>query len=232
MYLKQSTAVTVKLGPFLDESNGYDEETGLTISQADVRLSKAGGDFAQKNESSAATHDEAGYYDVDLDTTDTNTLGPLVVAVAETGARPYRKDYTVISAESYRLLVEGHDDIDQSDVPASRTAVIQQSSGSGLYAADTLEISVGDTDVLYAFDFRKDLRGERIASITSVTIYQSGGGAATEVTDSGTYWKDGTVAKAKLTGVSAATGLYAEVIVVYTNTTGTRKATVPITCVA
>ena len=47
MWLKQSTAVTVKMGPFLDETDQKTVETGLTISQADIRLFKNGGDFAQ-----------------------------------------------------------------------------------------------------------------------------------------------------------------------------------------
>ena len=51
MFLKQSTAYTFRLGPFLDDTDGKTAETGLTISQADVRLSKGGGNFAQKNES-------------------------------------------------------------------------------------------------------------------------------------------------------------------------------------
>ena len=54
LFLKQSTAVTVKIGPFVDEDDGKTAETGLTISQADVRLTKNGGNMAQKNESSAA----------------------------------------------------------------------------------------------------------------------------------------------------------------------------------
>ena len=41
-YLKQSTAVDVILGPFVDEDDGKTAETGLTIAQADVRLSKNG----------------------------------------------------------------------------------------------------------------------------------------------------------------------------------------------
>ena len=49
LYLKADTAVTLKIGPFLDDSDGKTAETGLTIAQADVRLSKNGGDIAQKN---------------------------------------------------------------------------------------------------------------------------------------------------------------------------------------
>jgi len=97
-WLKQSTAVTVKLGPFLDESDGKTAETGLTISQADVRLSKNGGNFAQKSSASACTHDESGWYDCALDATDTGTLGRLVVAVHESGALPVWREFVVVPA--------------------------------------------------------------------------------------------------------------------------------------
>ena len=60
LWLKQSTAVSVKIGPFLDEDDGKTAETGLTIAQADVRLSKNGANIAQKTESSSCTHDELG----------------------------------------------------------------------------------------------------------------------------------------------------------------------------
>lgn len=112
LYLKQSTAATIKLGPFLDEDDGKTAETGLTLSQADFRLSKNGGDFAQKNESSSGTHDELGYYDVALDTTDTNTLGRLLIAVQESGALPVWKEFMVVTANVYDSLVGGSDYLD------------------------------------------------------------------------------------------------------------------------
>lgn len=108
-FLKQSTAVTLKLGPFVDEDDGKTAETGLTISQADVRLSKNGGNMAQKNESTSCTHDEIGFYDCPLDTTDTGTLGRLLVAVHETGALPVWAEYMVLPANTYDSLVSGSD---------------------------------------------------------------------------------------------------------------------------
>ncbi len=102
--LKQSTAATIKLGPFIDDGDGKSAETGLTISQADIRLSKNGGDFAQTNNAAGATHDEFGYYDIPLDTTDTNTLGRLRVAVSESGALPVWQDFLVVTANVYDTL--------------------------------------------------------------------------------------------------------------------------------
>lgn len=104
LFLKQSTAVTVKIGPFLDDSDGKTAETALTIAQADVRLSKNGGNIAQKNESTSCTHDELGVYDCPLDTTDTNTLGRLQLWVAESGALPVWHEFMVVTANVYDTL--------------------------------------------------------------------------------------------------------------------------------
>jgi len=114
-FLRQSTAVTVKIGPFTDDTDGATLETGLTISQADVRLSKVGGSYAQKNESSACSHDENGEYDCALNATDTNTVGILKLLVKESGALVVWHSYMVIPANAYDSLVAGTDYL-QGDV--------------------------------------------------------------------------------------------------------------------
>lgn len=106
-WLRQSTAVDIGLGPFVDATDGVTAETALTISQADVRLKKNNGNWAQKNQSSSATHEENGWYEVNLDTTDTNTLGILIVAVNESGALPVWKEFLVVPAAVYDALVSG-----------------------------------------------------------------------------------------------------------------------------
>ena len=108
-WLKQSTATTVKLGPFFDEDDGKTEEVGLTISQADIRLSKNGAAFAQTNNAAGATHDENGWYGVPLDTTDTGTLGRLTVAIHESGALAVWEKYLVVPANVYDSLFLGTD---------------------------------------------------------------------------------------------------------------------------
>tara|TARA_Y100000401_G_scaffold30623_1_gene22374 strand:+ start:13029 stop:15281 length:2253 start_codon:yes stop_codon:yes gene_type:complete len=104
MFLKQSTAYTFRFGPFLDDTDGKTAETGLTISQADIRLSKGGGNFAQKNESSSSSHDEIGFYIVVLDATDTNTCGELLVACHESGALPVFKTFYVLEEAIYDAM--------------------------------------------------------------------------------------------------------------------------------
>ncbi len=95
--LRQSTATTIILGPFVDNADGATTETGLTISQADIRVSKNGAAFAQKNDTNAATHMENAQYACALNTTDTNTLGWLRVSVYESGALIWWQDYQVVT---------------------------------------------------------------------------------------------------------------------------------------
>ncbi len=99
--LRQSTAVDVLFGPFLDETNGKDAETGLTITQAEVRLSKNGGNMAQKSEATSLVHDELGHYVCKLNGTDTNTLGTLKVMVHESGALSVWEWFSVINQNDW-----------------------------------------------------------------------------------------------------------------------------------
>lgn len=113
--LKQSTATTLLLGPFVDSTDGVTAETALTISQSDVQLWKEGGTtLAQKNDATSATHRSLGMYTCPVNTTDTATLGLLSVNVQESGALPIRQDYTVVPANVYDSMVLGTDLLDSS----------------------------------------------------------------------------------------------------------------------
>lgn len=94
----------VPIGPFLDATDAVTAETGLTITQPDIRLKKNGGAWAQKNAAQTLSHEENGYYEVTLDATDTDTLGLLRLAVAESGALPIWEDFMVMPANVWDSL--------------------------------------------------------------------------------------------------------------------------------
>lgn len=100
-FLRQGTAVDILIGPFLDEDDGKTAETGLTLAQADIKLSKNGAALAQKNDDTTATHDSDGYYKCELDATDTGTIGQLTVIIHESGALPVRHEYQVVEQAEY-----------------------------------------------------------------------------------------------------------------------------------
>lgn len=153
LLLKQSTAATVVLGPFVDSTDGVTAETGLTISQADVRLSKNGGAFAQKNDANAATHMENGYYSCALNTTDTGTLGRLRAAVNESGALPVWQDFMVVPANVYDSLVGGSDNLQvhAAEISAgliTATALADNAITAAKIAADAIGASELATDAV------------------------------------------------------------------------------------
>lgn len=98
IFVKQSTAVGVVIGPFVDDTDGKTAETALTLSQADCLLMKNAGAAAQKNDATSATHLAIGHYKVPLNTTDTATLGVMRLSIHETGALPCFLDLMVMPA--------------------------------------------------------------------------------------------------------------------------------------
>ena len=100
--LRAGTAVDVLIGPFLDITDGATAETGETPA---VKLSKNGQALAAKNDATTPVHDADGYHNCELDATDTNTVGNLVLTVAATAtALPIRHEFQVLAASAYDTL--------------------------------------------------------------------------------------------------------------------------------
>lgn len=178
-FLKQSTAATIKLGPFLDPADGVTAEVALTIQKADVRISANGGNMAaasadQGASDAGAPHDELGYYDISLDATDTASVGRLKVMVSESGALPVWDEFMVVPANVYDSLVGGTDLLDTNaakiaeatpttyDRVTERNAIadavaarfgkaltVDGTPAAGLFAASVLDSGLSDQDDFY-----------------------------------------------------------------------------------
>lgn len=106
--LKQSTASQeVPLGPFVDATDGVTQETALTISNTDIKIWKSGATTLADKNSGGATHISNGIYYAVLDATDTDTLGPLVIFVQESGALPVRLECVVLTANNFDAAIAG-----------------------------------------------------------------------------------------------------------------------------
>jgi len=109
LLLRQSTTVTVKIGPFLDKTDGVTEEIALNPT---VQVSKNGGVFANRNSATAITHDGNGWYAVELNTTDTNTLGRLQVRVHAAATHlPVWHEFMVLPDNVFNSLVNNTDSL-------------------------------------------------------------------------------------------------------------------------
>lgn len=122
--LKQSTAVVISFGPFLDKTDGVTLEVGLIAAldhaATGIMLSKNGAALAVRHAAvTASVYDAHGFYRVTLDTTDTATLGSLKVVYTDAATcLPVWDEYTIVPANVYDSLVLGTDllDVDFHDV--------------------------------------------------------------------------------------------------------------------
>jgi len=132
MYLKQSTASqSVLIGPFVDDTDGTTPETGLTIANTDIRLSANGGNLAAKN-SGGGTHDEAGWYAITLDATDTATVGRLQLHCKMTGALMVHNDFHVLEEAVYDDLFAASAGGYLKPTTAGRTLDVASTGEAGL----------------------------------------------------------------------------------------------------
>jgi hypothetical protein len=140
-WLRQSTAVTVALGPFVDQTDGFTLENALTITSTDCLLSKNGAAFAVPSDTGAATvMSTTGHYAKALNATDTNTLGILRVFVNEAGALPVWEDYTVVTQNTWdSFFASDRLQVDVEEIGAgiiTATAIAADAIGASELAAD------------------------------------------------------------------------------------------------
>lgn len=185
-WLKQSTAFTFRIGPFVDSTDGVTAETALSIAQADIQISKNGGAFAQTSASPTTTHDADGWYQCPLTSTDTNTLGPLTVQIVMAGALPVWEHFMVLPANVYDSLVGGSDylQVDTVQIEGS-DATTQISSSSGAIdsrvANGTAQAATASTlQLASASTFADD---ELIGAVAVITGGTTGVGQSRVITD-------------------------------------------------
>jgi len=121
--LKQSTSVKVIIGPFVDVTDGYTPETGITLGAADAAEILKHDSATVVDISSntwAAVTSADGLYALTLSTTDTNTVGMMTVYIYDTSVcRPVRADFMVVEANAYDSLVAGTDDLEVDAIAVS-----------------------------------------------------------------------------------------------------------------
>jgi hypothetical protein len=116
--LKQSTSVVINFGPAVSKTDAVTLQTGL-VSALDnattgIMLSKNGGTLAVRHATvTASAYDAYGFYKVTLDTTDTGTLGILLVTYQDaTTLLPVWMYFAVVPANVYDCVINGTDNLD------------------------------------------------------------------------------------------------------------------------
>jgi len=110
-FLRANTPVDVLIGPFVEDDNIGDTPCiGLVL---DVEVSKNGQGLANKTDITVPAHDGGGnvdgYYNCELDATDTNTEGSLVLVAHHADALPVRHDYMVMAEAAWDSMFVAKD---------------------------------------------------------------------------------------------------------------------------
>lgn len=163
MILKQSTAVDVLIGPFVDLTDASTAEPGESPS---VKLSKNGQTLAAKSDVTTPVHDADGYYNCELDATDTNTVGTLILTVAASAsALPVRHEFQVMEEATYDALYGAAAPGYLQPTTAGRTLDVTATGASGIdwgnieNPTTVVDLSGTDINLVDTTTTNTDMRG-------------------------------------------------------------------------
>ena len=123
--LEQSASATVRVGPFVDATNGVSPETTVTLGAADQAeiLKQTGATVDISGATWAAITGAGGWYDLSLSTSHTDTLGQLVIIVQdESVCLPVFVRAMVVPSNVYQSLITGSQWLEVTSL-ANRVAV-------------------------------------------------------------------------------------------------------------
>ncbi len=111
-YLRQLTSRIVRMGKFVDVTDGLTPETGIVLSgltgageQAEVMKAGGGASIAIDGNTFTAVTGADGYYDLTLGTGDTDTVGDLTVAISDDDVcLPVAATFTVLEEVVYDAM--------------------------------------------------------------------------------------------------------------------------------
>lgn len=147
MWLRQSTAAKVIVGPFVDETDGFTAETGLTLAAMDdAELVKHGSASVVDISGRTFTHIQGGQYALDLSTSDTDTLGRVRIFFRDAGtARPLAMDFMVVPAQVYDSLIAYTAQLGVDVIAVSGDSTAADNLEAGLEGVVTGTVSTGST---------------------------------------------------------------------------------------
>lgn len=142
--LRQSTAQKVVCGPFVDVTDGFTAETGVTL-DANSELIKADGAAVVDISGRTWAHLQNGLYNISLLDTDTDTAGRLVLGFMKVSEyRIVRVDCIVHPAEVYDSLY-GTDKLQVDLQQITGDATFAATFAAGLKSGKTFTVQASST---------------------------------------------------------------------------------------
>lgn len=180
-YLRQSTAVTVMIGPLVDATDGYTPETAIALAANELDAYKQNSATTVDLSGNTWAHVARGMYSLALTASNTDTAGLLSVIMLDTACRPFRADFIVLPTQVWDSLFAGDLlQVDVTQIAGSTSAATNQSSGADCLVTGT--VVSGSSTVTVKTDLT-EATNDHFNGRT--VVFQTGllAGQAAEITD-------------------------------------------------
>lgn len=142
LYLKQSTASKVFVGPMVDASDGATLETAISWATGEAGIYKEGASaITDIGINTWSSHLGGGVYAVTLTTANTDTLGKLTLVAYDAAARPVRHEFMVLPANVYDSMVLGTDYLQTDVTQFNGNAASGFLSGTDHFKSDVQQVN-------------------------------------------------------------------------------------------
>jgi hypothetical protein len=143
LYLKQSTSVNVAIGQLLSVTDGLTAYS-TAVAVTDIHIWKANGTTVAHKSTGSSTHISDGIHYIALDSTDTNTVGAMIIFIQVSGGcLPMRQECCVLAANVYDSLIGGGG-VDLLDVSVTQIAGAAVSTTTAQIGCNVVQVS-GDS---------------------------------------------------------------------------------------
>jgi hypothetical protein len=143
-WLKFETPSFVYLGPFMN-SDGITVNTGLSLSQGDIWLTRNGNAFFSLVDASAIVHSMLGYYRIPLGSTDLGSTGRLRIMCNKATALPVWDNWSVVTSKVYDSIITGTDYLEVDALQVEGTDATNQIRDSIVDDATRIDASALNT---------------------------------------------------------------------------------------
>jgi len=186
-FIKQSTAVKLRCGPFVDSVDGVTPETGITLGAADqAEILKHDGAATTDISSNtwAAITGADGWYDLSLSTSDTGTLGMATVVVQDSSiCLPVFKDIMIVPANIYdSWFSTDYQQVDVIQINSLTQAATSLSRGANCLIIGTCGASSTTTNIVSGLTTSTDKFNGRIITFAANTTTTALQGQSTDIT--------------------------------------------------
>lgn len=139
LFLRQSTAVDVHVGPLVDATDGWTPETAIALATGEADLYKHAATAQVDIAARSWAHIAKGVYRLSLTAADTDTLGHFAVVITDSAHRPFRLQGVVMPQQRWDSLF-GTDllQVDAREINGVLTSGMVQS----ISGVDTLRANV------------------------------------------------------------------------------------------